>query len=346
MLRTGLFLLLLFFLFPGDVLALKDYNVGFKTIGYAFPEKGFRLDVNVWYPSTRKARELNYPPWTFSAARDAKPADGLFPLLILSHPSPGNRFSCHDTCTWLAKQGYIVAAPTHHEDCMDNMQQIFTWEQLKTRATDIRRLIDFLPNHKELGASIDTENIGIIGFGAGGTAALLLGGAQPDCITWSDYCVKAGQKDDYCKAWAREKINTICMEFPLKKSLADPRVKALAILSPGFGMLFSPQSFKKFTPPLLVLSAGSDTLNKYRFHADTIAGYVRERARTVFLPDADLGSLMAPCPESLARELSELCRSVTPRERNSIHRRMWEVLGSFMGEELKKGYHKKSAAQP
>ncbi len=196
MLRMGLFFLLLLLLFPANLFALKDYNVGFKTIGYAFPEKNFRLDVNVWYPSKRKARELHYPPWTFSAARDAKPAEGLFPLLILSHPSPGNRFSCHDTCSWLAKQGYIVAAPTHHKDCMDNMQQIFTWEQLKTRAMDIRRLIDFLPTHKDLGPSIDPENIGIIGFGAGGTAALLLGGAQPGCSSWTDYCSTAGHQDE------------------------------------------------------------------------------------------------------------------------------------------------------
>ncbi|MBQ7456160.1 MAG: hypothetical protein IJS54_00910 [Desulfovibrio sp.] len=316
-------------------MALEDYKVGFRTIGYSNPEQNFRLDVNIWYPTTKNPRELTYTPWTILAAREAKVANGRFPLLILSHPSPGTRFSYHDTCALLAKKGFIVAAPTHAEDCMDNMRLIFTWEQLRTRVQDIKRLIDLLPNHKDIGTSIDTSKIGVIGAGAGGTAALLLGGAKPNCISWPDYCTKAGKKDVYCNPWAREKINTICKEFPLRKSLADKRISAIALLSPSFGMLFSPSSFKTFPTPLLILSLGNDTVNNHLFHADAISGYVREQSRTLWLPTADLGALMAPCPESLARELQELCRSVTPKQRQTIHKRMWEHLALFFADELK-----------
>ena len=319
---------------PGRSLALDDFKTGFLTLGFSFPDEQLRLDVNVWYPSLRNPRELNYAPYTILAAREAKPCDGRFPLLIVSHPSPGIRFSYHDTCAWLATQGYVVAAPTHTYDCMDNMQQLFTWQQLQSRARDISRLIDELPKHKLLGPVLDSQRIGLLGFGAGGTTALLLGGAMPDCISWPDYCPRAGKKDLYCNPWSREKVNAICREFPLKKPLKDPRIKALAVVSPGFGMLFSPHSFQHFSTPLLMLSTGKDNLNDHRLHADVLTGYLLAKSRTLFIDEADMGALMAPCPDSLANELSELCRSVSPKERQLIHKRMQEALASFFADEL------------
>ncbi|MBQ7618193.1 MAG: hypothetical protein IJS50_04895, partial [Desulfovibrio sp.] len=306
----GAFLLFLLSLGPITPCLAEGYNVGFRTLGFSVTQHGFRLDVNVWYPTTRKPRELNYVPWTIVAAREGKIAEGKFPLLLLSHPSPGTRFSYHNTCAYLATQGYIVACPTHQHDCMDDMQDLFTWEQLRSRVNDLKRLLNVLPAQKDLGPSIDPQKIGLIGFGTGGAAALLLGGAIPNCIMWPDYCPRAGKDDLYCNPWSREKMNDICQEFPLKKSLFEKRVKALAVISPGYGMLFSPQSFHHFNTPILVIAAEKDSLNRPALHADAITGYLREDARSVRLAGADLGALMAPCPESLARELSELCRSV------------------------------------
>ncbi|MCR5812967.1 MAG: dienelactone hydrolase family protein [Desulfovibrio sp.] len=330
-------------LFPVQVKALDDFKVGFLTLGFSYLNEHLRLDVNVWYPSVRNPRELNYAPYTIMAAREGKPCDGQFPLLIVSHPSPGTRFSYHDTCSWLASQGYVVAAPTHTFDCMDNMQRLFTWEQFRGRARDISRLIDELPKHKLLASVIDSRKIGLVGFGSGGTTALLLGGALPNCISWPDYCSQAGKKDLYCNPWSREKVNAICREFPLKKHLKDPRIKALAIVSPAFGMLFSPSSFQNFTPPLLVITAGKDTLNDHRLHADVLTGYLRAQSRSLFIPEADMGALMAPCPESLAKELSELCLSVSHKERVLIHKRLREALASFFSEELNKTEEESSA---
>ncbi|MCR4666667.1 MAG: dienelactone hydrolase family protein [Desulfovibrio sp.] len=337
---TTIFFTLLFFLLfltaPGLSLADEPYKVGFRTIGFSVPESGFRLDVNVWYPSIRPPRELQYSPWTILASRNGKAVEGQFPLLILSHPSPGTRFSYHDTCAALAQNGYVVCAPTHPKDCMDNMQQLFTWEQLSSRAEDVKKIIELIPKEQELGPIIDLKRIGLIGFGAGGTMAMLLGGAMPDCVSWPDYCPKAGKNDIYCNPWSREKINNICIEFPLRKSLRNPDVKAIVAISPGFGMLFSAFSFTDFRTPLLIISAEKDTLNNRDFHADVFSGFLRERCKTAVITGADQGSLMAPCPESLANELSDLCRSVSLRERKRIHKRLWQELLAFFGKELAK----------
>ena len=312
-----------------SAMGADGHQVGFRTLGHWSEEHGIRLDINIWYPSIRKPRELNYPPWTIHAARNGKPVDGRFPLLLLSHASPGTRFSYHDTCAWLASHGFVVAAPTHSQDCMDNMSQLFTWGQLETRVRELCAAIDLVVNDRDIRASVDRNRIGIVGFGAGGAAALLLGGAMPDCISWSSYCARAGENDAYCNPWVRNRINRICQSLPLKKNLADPRVKAIAVIAPGFGMLFSAQSFAAFASPVLVLTAERDGMNKRSLHADVIAGLLSGKARYARLKNADIGALMAPCPESLAEELPDLCRSVDARERRRIHRQMHAALRDF-----------------
>ncbi|MBQ7585655.1 MAG: hypothetical protein IJU40_05340, partial [Desulfovibrionaceae bacterium] len=296
-------------------LAAEVYKVGFKTLGFWIPALGVRLDINVWYPGVRASRDLNYPPWTIYGARDCKVKAGKYPLILISHPSPATRFSFHDTGYWLASQGFIVAAPTHSHDCLDNMQDLFTWEQLSTRVLELRMTLELLLGEKDLHEYIEDGAIGLLGFGAGGTAALLMAGALPNCISWPEYCSKAGKNDLYCNPWSREKINNICTYLPLKKSLTDSRIKALVAVSPGFGMLFSSKSFDHIEAEILLLSAENDQLNKPQFHIEALATYLRGKARLLTIQDADLGALMAPCPQSLEQELPDLCRSVNAKER-------------------------------
>lgn len=341
-----LLLLLQLFASARAAVAADSYQVGFRTLGQWSAEANLRLDVNIWYPSVRAPREHNYAPWTITAARNGKAVEGRFPLLLLSHASPGTRFSYHDTAARLASYGFVVAAPTHVQDCMNDMSLLFTWKQLKNRTRELSGVMDLLLNDAELAASIDKNRIGLLGFGAGGTAALLLGGALPDCVSWSGYCARAGQQDTYCNRWARDRVNGICQSLPLTKSLADPRVKAIAAVAPGFGMLFSPASFRYFYPPLLLVAAERDAMNRTGLHAGAIARLMNGKARYVSLPGADTGALMAPCPESLAEELPELCRSVSMEERNAIHERMDDALGDFFLHFLGSGKNLPTIPQP
>lgn len=309
--------------------AADTYMVGFRTLGQWSQDSGLRLDVSVWYPSVRPPRDLNYAPWEISAARSGKPVDGRFPLLLLSHDTAGTRFSYHDTAAWLASLGFVVAAPNHTADNMDNMDNLLTWRQLESRVDELSGTITLLLHDPEVEPSIDASRIGVIGFGAGGTAALLLGGALPDCDAWGAYCDKAAPNDMYCNAWARDRIDSLCKHLPLTKSLADTRVRAVAALAPGFGMLFSRRSFQWFYPPLLLVAAPDDSLNNTALHARRIFELMGRKPRWLSLPQADVGALMAPCPDSLAAELPELCRSVSEETRTAIHKRMKDALGDF-----------------
>lgn len=323
----------------GTAHAAEAYKPAFRTLGEVLTEPPLRLDINVWYPGTRQPRELSYTPWTLYAARNGRPAEGRFPLLLLSHATPGTRFSYHDTAARLAARGFVVAAPAHAHDSMHNMDDLFTWPQLENRAKELSATIRILLDDKELAACIDPGRIGVLGFGTGATAALLLGGALPDCAPWSGYCARAGAGDAYCNPWVREKIDAICATFPLRRSLADPRIKAVAAVAPGYGMLFGPTSFRHFYPPLLLVVAGAEKLDRADLHAGAIARIPALKATVLELPQADTGALMAPCPPGIASELPELCLSVPPETRAALAQRLDDALTEFFLRHLGSSAH-------
>ena len=308
--------------------AAGGYRVGLRTLGVN-NDDGIRLDCTVWYPGIRAPHKLDFQPWTLHAARNGKAAEGRFPLLLLSHASSANRFAYHTTAAWLASCGFVVAAPTHPRDCLHDMSQRFSWEQLQNRSRELSATIDILLTDAVLAPSIDPQRIGLAGFGAGGTAALLLGGALPRCTDWPQWCAQAGPEDDYCNPWGRERITALCRSLPLRRSLADPRIRAVAAVAPGFGMLFGPDAFRHFYPPLLLISAEADTTNPPRLHSGALATLLGAKAQHITLADADQGALMAPCPPLLAEELPELCRSVSPATRQSIHQQLQRALADF-----------------
>ena len=223
--RSAVIMALLCLFITVPALADNGYNPGFRTLGFWQQESGIRVDVNVWYPSVRAPRSLSYAPWTIRGARNGKPVPGRFPLILLSHPSSGTRFSFHDTAAALAARGFVVAAPTHPRDCMENMDHLFLWEQLKDRALELSATMDLLLADKDIGPSIDPKRIGVLGYGSGATAALLLGGALPDCSGWMDYCRKAPQADaNYAKEF--NPYTDYLYALP-------PRTMPTAMISPG-----------------------------------------------------------------------------------------------------------------
>lgn len=333
---VALILLGTLFFYANLAFCAQTYNPGFRTLGIWNEEAGERLDLAVWYPCGRQPKELNYPPWTITGAPNAKPAEGEFPLIALSHATPADRFSYHDLAAQLASEGFVVVAPTHLRDNMNDMSDLFSWGQIEKRAGEIRLALNRILSEPALGASVSKKKIGVIAFGAGATASLLLGGALPNCRLWSDYCARAGEGDPYCSSWAKERISDLCQELPLKKSMADTRIKAIAAVAPGFGMIFDSKSFAYFYPALLLVSAGREKLNRTEFHAGQIARFLGSKARYLDLPGVDADALIAPCPPGLERELPELCFSVSREQKNLNRAKLSGVLKAFFAYYLRK----------
>ena len=87
--RLGLRALAALLLWP---LAAPAAETSFRA-GFALTIAGDPpFPVGVWYPTLAKETDWTVGPYAMSAARDAAPAPGRFPLIVLSHGSGADQF--------------------------------------------------------------------------------------------------------------------------------------------------------------------------------------------------------------------------------------------------------------
>lgn len=308
--------------------ATERFHPGFKTIGVWLAQDNLRLDINVWYPSMQRPSDVQYSPWGLRVARNGREVGGRFPLLLLSHDSSETRFSHHETAAVLARLGFVIAAPTHSGDNTNAMQALFTLRQLQDRVRETKAALDVLLAHPDIGPNIDPNRIGVLGFGVGGTTALMLGGALPTAIDWQDYCAKAATDDPYCTAWAKPRMDQLTASLPLTISPADTRIKAVAAVAPAYGMLFVQEGLRYLYPPTLLIKAGADTINRAPLHADALYSNMPS-ADFAAIDGAESSTLMSQCPPPLRRDIPGLCGNATSAQRRRAQKLLQGHLGQF-----------------
>ena len=144
------------------------------------------LTLEVWYPATLAAgqkpggdyRAITRDPTLVvtlhgRAVRDANPLSGAaFPLVIVSHGYPGNRFLMSHLCENLASKGFVVVAIDHKDSTYDD-QKAFA-STLYNRAFDQLFVLNETARLGKpgsgsfLGGIVDASHTGIVGYSMGG----------------------------------------------------------------------------------------------------------------------------------------------------------------------------------
>ena len=146
------------------------------------------LTVEVWYPAQSEGHQPGTQYLTSTrnpdiqatlhgrAMRDAEPAGGeRFPLVVISHGYPGNRYLMSHLGENLASKGYVVASIDHSDSTYDD-QHAFA-STLYNRPLDQRQTLSALdqfsrqPDHF-LHALLDAGNSALIGYSMGGYGVL------------------------------------------------------------------------------------------------------------------------------------------------------------------------------
>jgi len=150
------------------------------------------LTVEVWYPAadenagnTALMAYLRDAKTEVAlegqAMRDAPPAVGgaPYPLVLISHGYPGNRFLLAHLAENLASKGYVVAAIDHTDSTYRTqaafgstlvnrpLDQIFVLEEMARMSTDESSFLNGL---------VDTDTTGLIGYSMGGHGAVITAG--------------------------------------------------------------------------------------------------------------------------------------------------------------------------
>jgi len=118
--------------------------------------------------------------------------------------------------------------------------------------------------------------------------------------------------------------------LPPEENLADPRFKALALISPGFSALMDPDSLAGLKTPVLLMGLGQDPLDIPSQQALALSRMLTaQEARYKELPDASLADLQAVCPQSMARDYPGLCHSAGEEDHEALHRQLEDELSVF-----------------
>lgn len=223
------------------------------------------LTVEVWYPAAEGSDERGtyttvlrdgQTPVTLTgrAIRDAAPVEGeRYPLVVISHGYPGNRYLMSHLGENLASKGY-VALSIDHTDSTYADQAAFG-STLLNRPLDQRFVIDHMAERDDdLGAIIDSSRVGVIGYSMGGYGALVFGGAG---VTQAS--------TEYSWGTPNGLLQRHLAGSQSHEDLFDPRVRGIIAIGPwgrnaGF---WDVDGLAGLRVPTMLMAGGSDDVSVY-----------------------------------------------------------------------------------
>ena len=225
------------------------------------------LALEVWYPAVKGSQgntilkaylrdgktEVDLHG---KAIRDAKPItnQNAFPLVLISHGYPGNRFLLSHLAENIASKGYVVVS-IDHTDSTYRTQAAFT-STLVNRPSDqlfVLSQVEKLSQDKSsfLYGLVDASNTGLIGYSMGGYGAVVNAGAG---LTEQVVTSKLGAP-----------FNTLKRHQSGIKPKADKRLKTVIAFAP-WGMnyyMFSTDTLKEVSVPMLLVAGSQDDVSGY-----------------------------------------------------------------------------------
>ena len=226
------------------------------------------LKVEVWYPSEIGEGRIEKTVYideqfvddaivfTGRALRNAKPVEGKFPLVIVSHGYPGTRFMMSYLTENLASKGYVVAAISHTESTVRDQNRFSS--TLLNRPLDILFTLDEIEKMSDQSDSflynlVDTNNVGLAGYSMGGYGIINVAGAG-----FSEAGVNLSWGVPGGHLSIRQSGNS---EY---EGTIDERIKAIFAMAPwGAGLFWDEESMKGLEVPAFFVAGDHDDVAGY-----------------------------------------------------------------------------------
>ncbi len=232
------------------------------------------LTVEVWYPAALApgqapggvyrtvardpARPTELRGRAVRDAAPAKPPAGRYPLIIISHGYPGNRFLLSHLAENLASKGFVVAAPDHPDSTYAD-QKAFA-STLYNRPYDQLFVLEELDRLSRAGSGsflaglADVTRTGVIGYSMGGYGVMNVLGAG-----FSDASITARNAPPNRLLAERAASN------PAYPKQADPRIKAAIAIAPygGASGAWTPDALGAIMTPVLFVAGSADDIVGY-----------------------------------------------------------------------------------
>ena len=335
MVRARALLMLFLFCSPWAVQAEPSlhWSVGFHRLTFLDPLDERPMHAIAFYPSTGKEGRSRIGTYQIDATENVRIATGRYPLLMLSHGNTGTPLALHDVATALARKGFVVVAVLHPGDNYKDHSRLGTLSNLYGRPMQISAAIDATLRDRRLSRYAVPDEVGVIGYSAGGETALILGGAQPDLERLRRYCQERPGDRDACT-----RQGELIADRDDLVPVADARVQALLLLAP-LSLMFGRDTLSEVHVPVLLYSGDGDKLVFPDKNSDALARKLPTAPEFKIIPGAGHFVFMAPCTDEQMATMPGLCTDAEGVDREDVHRDLIYEAGRFFRQSLTSRSH-------
>ena len=292
--------------------AKPPHRVGFEQVT-VLDTQDKPLDVGIWYPTDSKPSPTVIGLSAQWVATNGTVIGNNLPLIVISHGN-GGVFSSHsDTALALASAGFVVAAVTHTGDNFKDQSYVGKPRWLIDRARHVHLVLDYMLDGWRAKRQIDAVHIGMFGFSAGATTALVTLGGVPDLARLGSHC--RAHPEFACTLWKRFPTHPVAADAWVH----DPRVKAAVIAAPGYGFAFEPDGLSQVTAPVQLWNGVDDRNVPYETNEAIVRRLLPVPPEYHAVPGAAHFTFLAPCPSWL---IPMLCKDANGFDRAAFHREM------------------------
>ncbi|MET3053660.1 dienelactone hydrolase [Pseudomonas alkylphenolica] len=306
----------------------QHWSVGLHRMVFADPLDAQPVQALAFYPSTGPERSSRIDGYRVAASEGAPVAIGRYPLLMLSHGNTGTPLALHDLASALARRGFVVVAVTHPGDNAHDHSRLGTLSNLYGRPLQISAAITASLDDPLLAPYIRGEQVGMIGYSAGGETALILSGAQPDPERLRRYCLERPLDADACKT-----NGVLIADRADLSAEADPRIHALLLMAP-LSLMFGRHALAQVKVPALIYSGDQDQLVAVDKNAQALARKLPVTPNYRLLAGAGHFVFMAPCDDEQRQHMATLCNDPEGVDREGIHLSLQAEAAHFFSQTL------------
>lgn len=199
--------------------------------------QGAIIPMALLYPARGAERSEHFGPYPLDVAKDAPPAAGTWPLVVISHGNSGTPWAYRQMAKHLVLAGFVVALPAHTGNTRLDNTLAGTAANLANRPRHIVLCIDAVLADPVLKAHIADSGVAVIGHSIGGYTALAVAGGQP---------------------WTGPNESKGAAPSPLAVH-ADTRVRALVLLNPAT-FWYIDGALKNVRVPIMIRTGEKDEI--------------------------------------------------------------------------------------
>jgi predicted dienelactone hydrolase len=189
------------------------------------------------------------------------------------------------------------------------------------------RVNDYLLRAWKDRAHVDSGKVGVFGFSAGGTAALVAAGGEPDFSRVEPWC--RTHPEFVCK------LMRPGLRAPSPAEWThDRRIGAAVVVSPGFGFAFEPAGLSGVRAPVQLWAGAADDAVPVATNTEVVRKNLPFSPDFHLVPDAGHVAFLAPCGLTKPLLPPQVCSDPKGFDRAAFHKAFNRSVVAFFDRNL------------